>query len=207
MSALSRCDNALIKAAYLLRHLVLEARRRPGVTLRLRPLHDLSDATPINIKGGVGFTPQHPMLTLQDRLRQAVARAVAQFNAAAETTVPASLCDLTFNALKNDAYASPVDCPVMQAFQDSFARQNRPWPTPIAWRASCDARIFGNRGHHTVTFGPGDIAEAHSNHEKISLTQLQQALALTTLATLSLTTGPSKNPTCSNQDVPEKPGE
>jgi len=77
----------------------------------------------------------------------------------------------------------------MKAFKWAFDAREMPWPTPLAFRASCDARIFGNSGHNTVTFGPGQLSQAHGDHEKISLQELQAGLEVVTLATLALTTG------------------
>jgi acetylornithine deacetylase/succinyl-diaminopimelate desuccinylase-like protein len=77
----------------------------------------------------------------------------------------------------------------MKAFESAYRVMNLAWPKPIAFRASCDARIYGNSGHNTITFGPGNLADAHSDHEKISIEDLQKGLQLITLTTLALTSG------------------
>jgi len=141
------------------------------------------------VTGGVGFTPTHAMATLQQRMRATVARAIGIYNQCVHKSVPDTLFTMTFDMLHNEAYASPVDCPAMQAFERAYGEMGLAWPRPVAFRASCDARIYGNSGHNTITFGPGDLADAHSQHEKISLEQLQKGLALITLVTLFLTTG------------------
>jgi len=188
MSTLTLRDNAMIKAGYLLKGLVCSYKNLPGLALRVRVLDD-ADGDRCTITGGVGFTPAHRMAALQDRLKGAVAQGFQLFNRCAQGSVAADSFAMTFDMLHNEAYVSPVDCPAMKAFKWAFDAREMPWPTPLAFRASCDARIFGNNGHNTVTFGPGQLSQAHGDHEKISLQELQAGLEVVTLATLALTTG------------------
>ncbi len=93
---------------------------------------------------------------------------------------------MTFEKLHNDAYASPVDCPAMQAMRAAFEGLHKPWPEPTGWSVSCDARLFAARGHNAITFGPGSVSVAHSAEECIDVRQVQEAVAICTLGALHL---------------------
>lgn len=188
MGAMLLCDNALIKAAFILTGVYRDL-RAAGAKVEFRLAAEPANSPVLVLTGGVGFTPAHQMADLQVRLRRAAQAGVQQYNAAAGTALSPSLVTLTFDKLHNEAYASPTDCPGMKAFAAAYRMQGLPWPKPIAWRASCDARIYGNNGYNTITFGPGDLADAHSDHEKIAIDELQKGLELLTLTTLLLTTG------------------
>lgn len=189
MSAMVLRDNALIKAGYVLKELVVAYQDISGVQLAIQTLEQNADPRKLTLAGGVGFSPAHAMADLKPRLRQAVLAGIKDYAACAAVAVPESMFEITFDMLHNEAYASPVDCPAMKAFKTAFDRMGLAWPKPVAFRASCDARILGHGGHDTVTFGPGNLIEAHSDHEKIRIDQLQKGLELITLMILALTTG------------------
>jgi acetylornithine deacetylase/succinyl-diaminopimelate desuccinylase family protein len=65
------------------------------------------------------------------------------------------------------------DLPLVRAFLDS-ARQ----PGPVGVRYFCDASILSRGGIPSVVFGPGDIAQAHTVDEWISLASLRKAEAM-----------------------------
>jgi acetylornithine deacetylase/succinyl-diaminopimelate desuccinylase-like protein len=48
----------------------------------------------------------------------------------------------------------------------------------LGWTVSCDARLFASEypGLQVLTFGPGQLAFAHSDHEQISLQEIQAAV-------------------------------
>ncbi len=188
MSALLLCDNALIKGGYIMQALI-STLYRMGEEVEYRLAYDKFDANKLLLLGGVGFTPAHPMEQLQRRMREAARRGIRRYNQAAKKSVNENIITMTFDMLHNEAYASPVDCPAMQAFQKAYRRMGLAWPKPVAFRASCDARIYGNNGHNTITFGPGMLADAHSDQEKIAIDQMQKGLELVTLTTLALTSG------------------
>jgi acetylornithine deacetylase/succinyl-diaminopimelate desuccinylase-like protein len=188
MSTLMLCDNALSKAGYLLHRLAAVVADRHG-EMTLHPTDEASIWHRMTISGGVGFTPCHRMDQLQQRLRATVVDAIYEYNRIAHASMPTNVFEMTFDMLHNEAYASPIDCPAMMAFEKSYASLAMEWPTPLAFRASCDARIFANAGHDTVTFGPGDLIDAHGPNERVAIDQLQKGLQLLTLTVMELITG------------------
>ncbi|MFA5864368.1 MAG: M20/M25/M40 family metallo-hydrolase [Phycisphaerae bacterium] len=192
MGAMLLCDNALIKTGYIMQELITQMKkRRDREGVCIEATIEGSYPSKLVMTGGVGFSPSHRMSDLQQRLRAAAVRGIKQFNEISKTNVSETVFNMTFDKLHNEAYASPVDCPAMKAFEAAYRVMNLPWPKPIAFRASCDARIYGNSGYNTITCGPGNLADAHSDHEKISIEELQKGLEIITLTTLSLTTGES----------------
>jgi len=189
MGAMLQCDNALIKTGYIMQALVRTLLAQPGVDVEFHLAEPQTDTTRLTLMGGVGFTPSHRMADLQSRLREAAHRGIKRYNENARTTIPVQSAKMTFDKLHNEAYASPTDGPGMRAFHSAFESLDIPWPKPKAWRASCDARIFGNNGYNTVTFGPGDLADAHGDHEKIQIPELQKGLQILLLTLLNLTDG------------------
>jgi len=189
MSALLLCDNALIKSGYILSAMMRELASKQGSRVDVRLVEEGFNPAKLVLMGGVGFTPSHRMSDLQGRLRDAAGRGIKQYNQLAGTSVPEQAVTMTYDKLHNEAYTSPTDCPAMKAFEASYHAIGLTWPKPMAWRASCDCRIYANSGYNTVTFGPGEIADAHGDHEKIAITELQKGLELLTLTLLNLTAG------------------
>jgi acetylornithine deacetylase/succinyl-diaminopimelate desuccinylase-like protein len=192
MGAMLLRDNALIKTGFIMQALIHELKNKPQLKADFKLAEKSFNPTAMTMTGGVGFTPAHKMSDLKVRLLDAVKKGIHNYNKITGSSVSTDTIRLTFDKLHNEAYASPLDCPSMKAFKKAYELMNIPWPTPIAWRASCDSRIYGNNGYNTITFGPGDLADAHSDHEKISFESMQRGLEMITLTVLSLVTGEYK---------------
>jgi len=65
------------------------------------------------------------------------------------------------------------DLPLVRQFLAN-AGQRR----PAGVHYFCDASVLAHRGIPSIVFGPGDIAQAHTAHEWISLSQLNRAQAM-----------------------------
>jgi acetylornithine deacetylase len=59
--------------------------------------------------------------------------------------------------------------PLVQQFLRSVKQ-----PQPVGVDYFCDAAVLSAGGIPSVVFGPGDIAQAHTNDEWISLAQLER---------------------------------
>lgn len=186
MGAIDQCDCAITKAAFLLIALMRVARNYPAVEARgyLADAPEMQDT--LVLEGGQGFQPTHPMAQLRERLTEAARRGVRQYCEFRRVRYDDAMVTMTYEKLHNEAYASPADCPAMQAFQAAFRALERPWPEPVAWRVSCDARLYAIAGHDVVTFGPGELESAHSANECIDIRHVQQALAISVLQTVRL---------------------
>jgi len=74
----------------------------------------------------------------------------------------------------------------MQALTAACAALGHSLPKPLAYEASCDARIFSHKGHPVAIFGAGALEQAHADTEYVDIPEVQKALAVSTLATWSL---------------------
>ncbi len=182
MSALLLRDNAMIKAGYILSALLSDT---PQCSIKIAGKSEEQ----ITITGGVGFSPAHKMTDLQDRLKKVVKNTIEEVGKDLNINTNTDCFTMTFDMLHNEAYQSPTDCPAMNAFKWVYDTRGLKWEKPIAFRASCDARIYANAGHNTVTFGPGALTYAHAPNEQITIKDLTKGIELITLTTIKLTGG------------------
>lgn len=187
MAAVSQCDNAITKAAYLLGALLRIAPTFPGVRAYGGFADSKGDDREVVLEGGQGFTPTHRLADVQARLRAAAKRGVEQYCKLRRLPFTESMVEMSFDRLHNDAYADSPDSPPMQALRTAFEALGEPWPEPVAWVTSCDARLYHHRGHPVAIFGAGKLDAAHSDNEYVDIPEMQKALAAATLATWALT--------------------
>ena len=93
---------------------------------------------------------------------------------------------MSFDLLHNDAYAASPESEPMQALKAAFEAMGEPWPAPVAWETSCDARIYHHQGCPAAIFGAGRLEVAHGPDEYVDLADIQKALAISTLATWAM---------------------
>jgi len=187
MGALSHCDNAITKAAYLLGSLIRMSPKFPNVRARGVFPDSAGDDRRIVLEGGLGFAPTHDMADLQERMRRAARRGVETWCKLRGVPFEPDMVEMTFDRLHTEPYAASPDIPPMQALRTAFEAMGMPWPAPTAWSSSCDARIYHRHGHPVAIFGAGKLEVCHGDTEYIDVPDLQRALAATTLATLAMT--------------------
>lgn len=182
MGALAECDNAITKAAYMLRGL-LDARadgRCPGLTIRSASADQGGSVTVL--EGGQGFTPCHRMEDVKARLVAAARRGVQAYCAAHNRRYDDHCVEMSFDRLHNDAYAADPGIEPMRALMAAREAVGLPPIEVVGWRTSCDARLYHARGYPVAIFGAGKLEVAHSDHEYVDIADVQQALAISTLA-------------------------
>ncbi len=186
MGAVAKCDGAITKAAFIMLALLRAAKNFAQV----RGTAEFADAEgpidPLVLEGGQGFVPTHDMDQVMERLSQAAAQGVQDYCRLSGVQYKPEMCEMRFDKLHNNAFATDVNSPAMQSFQWAFEALSRPWPEITGWQVSCDARIFARQGHNVVTFGPGTLKEAHSDSEHLDLRQVQEALAISALQAMRL---------------------
>ena len=79
---------------------------------------------------------------------------------------------------RTPAFATPADSSLVRQLQDAIhgVTGERPAPEGTSWVS--DASPFAQVCGETLVFGPGDIAQAHTANEYITLEQLDQAAAI-----------------------------
>ncbi|MBP7934081.1 MAG: M20/M25/M40 family metallo-hydrolase [Phycisphaerae bacterium] len=187
MAAVADCDSAITKAAYMLGGLLRIAPNFPNIKATGRFADGGGDDQEIVLEGGQGFTPSHRMADIQDRMAAAARRGVESYCKLRRFKFDEAMVQMSFDRLHNDAYADTPDSVPMQALKAAFAAMGSPWPQPVAWQTSCDARIYHHKGHPVAIFGAGRLEAAHGEDEYVDIPDLQKALAVSTLATLALT--------------------
>ncbi len=188
MAVVRECDNAITKTALLFGALLKNSYKFPNIQAYGR-LADAPEGDPqqtIVLEGGQGFTPSHTMPHIQTRLVEAATDAVRKYCRLRGRRFDGSMVRMTFERLHNDAYAQPVESAPMSALLNACAAVGRRLGPPTAWTTSCDARIYHHKGYPVAVFGAGRLELAHSDAEHVELADLQEALAISTLATLQL---------------------
>jgi acetylornithine deacetylase/succinyl-diaminopimelate desuccinylase-like protein len=185
MGALYENDNALIKAAYLLKDVEFASMRGGGKWgIRLINCDDLS---PLVLEGGQGFVPTHSMEQIKSRLSEAVQRAYRRYARSTWKRMPYfrdTTPRMSFSKLHNEAYATDPDsqavAEALLAAEAAGIKVHRP---ALGWEVSSDARIFAHlRPDLTVfTTGPGKLALAHSDQEQITIPELSASTAMLAL--------------------------
>jgi len=185
MGALSECDNAITKAAYMLRGI-------PDVSNSLfrdatiRPADANEAGVEVVLEGGQGFTPCHRMEDVKARLLAAARRGAQEYCNARGLQFDEGMIDMSFDRLHNDAYAADPSIEPMQALLAAREAVGLPPIEVVGWRTSCDARLYHARGYPAAIFGAGRLDVAHSDHEYVDISELQRALAISTLAVRSM---------------------
>lgn len=186
MAAVTDCDSAITKAAYLLGGLLRIAPNFPNIKATGRFADNGGDHREIVLEGGQGFTPAHRMADIQDRLAAAARRGVESYCKLRGFKFNEAMVRMSFDRLHNDAYADSPDIVPMQALKTAFSAVGAPWPQPVAWQTSCDARIYHHKGHPVAIFGAGKLEAAHSEEEYVDIADVQKALTISTLATIAM---------------------
>jgi acetylornithine deacetylase/succinyl-diaminopimelate desuccinylase-like protein len=190
MGAVAQCDNAVTKAAYIVRRL----RADFGESIRafsLQPDAPAVQPGTLVLEGGQGFLPTHTLADVTRRMEEAARRAAREHCKAAGLDFADGLLDVTFDKLHNDAFARPADAPAVQALVASARAAGIEITEPLrGWDVSCDARIFAREypDSAVITFGAGHLQHAHAANEQVRLDDI--ALAAKTLAHFALTYTP-----------------
>lgn len=186
MGAIRERDGAITKMAHLVRSLVLSKPKltEVGGSPQLR-LCGHAPGAALVCEGGQGFVPTHSLDEVMSRLHRAAQRGAA--NCLAHLGVPAlgaQSVKVTCDKLHNVAFdGNPGSRTMKNAI--AAAKACGLWKNqPVeGWTVSCDARLFAvhHQGMPVLTFGPGQLAFAHSDHEQISLKDLCRAVEFLSL--------------------------
>jgi len=121
----------------------------------------------VTMEGGIGFLPNKSMSQIKQDLIEAIESEGDEWLK--------SHYKIEFNKLRNDSYELSPTHPLVITLKNScdMARLDS---EVFGLNVSCDARLYAKRANlPTLVFGPGDIADAHSDSEHISLVDIQKA--------------------------------
>jgi acetylornithine deacetylase/succinyl-diaminopimelate desuccinylase-like protein len=182
MGATRERDGAITKTAHLVRSLVLSKARLES--LAGTPVHfELAEQPPARtaliLEGGQGFVPTHGIEEVMDRIRTAAQRgADAYLRRLGRPERGEELVTVTYEKLHNVAYDGDPDSPsVHNAIAAAKACGLWKDEPVLGWTVSCDARLFATEypEMQVLTFGPGQLVFAHSDHEQIDLEEIRAA--------------------------------
>ena len=192
MGAAAQCDNAIIKAAYIIKAMEeADDFKQVFVSIGWQPTTVDCRPPKINLEGGQGFLPTHSLEEITRRMREAVARATEAYCRRLGVAYDPALARMTFDKLHNDAYACDPDSPAVRAFVGAARACGIAAAEPLrGWDVSCDARIFAREypDAAVITFGAGRLEHAHSAEEQVRLDDI--ATAAKTIARFALTWAP-----------------
>jgi acetylornithine deacetylase len=127
------------------------------------------------IIGDLGFLPSTSLGGVERRIEDAC-RSVDDHRIAAGLRID------FHTGLRNDAYLSPADAPVVRdlAVATASVTGAPSVANPVrGWNVSCDARLYAKvAGVPTAIFGSGGLADAHSPHERVAVPDLAAGAAV-----------------------------
>lgn len=183
MGSIRERDGAITKAAHLVRSLIYSRSKLEKLAGKLRLELSAQAKTSgmgrLVLEGGQGFVPTHQIEEVMQRLRRATERgAEAYLRRVGRTEPGAEVVKVSYEKLHNVAFdgdaASPAMVRAIQAARACGLWREEP---VLGWTVSCDARLFATEypGMQVLTFGPGQLVHAHSDHEQINLDEIRAA--------------------------------
>ncbi len=130
-------------------------------------------------EGGQGFLPTHDVTEEMDRLRAAAQRGAENYlRRIGRRESGSDVVKVSYEKLHNVAFDGAADSATVQNAIES-AKITGLWADEpiLGWTVSCDARLFATEypGMDVLTFGPGQLAFAHSDQEQITVDEVRKA--------------------------------
>jgi acetylornithine deacetylase/succinyl-diaminopimelate desuccinylase-like protein len=137
-------------------------------------------ASRLTLEGGQGFVPTHGINEVMDRLRRAAQRGAENYLLRiGRQERGEEVVTVAYEKLHNVAFDGDPDSPsVRNAIAAAKACGIWKEEPVLGWTVSCDARLFATEypGMQVLTFGPGQLAFAHSDQEQITLEEIRAAV-------------------------------
>ncbi len=142
-------------------------------------LHGDVGSQTLILEGGQGFVPTHTIDEIMERMRRAAQRGAENYlRQMGHAISGAEAVTVVYEKLHNAAFDGDPNSPTMRNAIDA-AKTCGLWRNePVTgWTVSCDARLFATEypGMPVLTFGPGELALAHSDLEQIALRDVVKA--------------------------------
>lgn len=192
MGAIRERDGAITKLAHLVRSLVFSKMRITafGGPMKLALAGADGDGGLV-LEGGQGFIPTHDIDEVMERMRRAAWRGAENYlRRIGRRERGEDVVCVTYEKLHNVAFDGDPNSPAMRN-AIAAAKACGIWKDePICgWTVSCDARLFATEYPDlpVLTFGPGQLAFAHSDQEQLDLAELRAAVEFLALFVLQQT--------------------
>ncbi len=176
-------DAAITKWAYMTKNL-LELKYKDILNFTME-LAGTNDPNTLVLEGSQGFLPTHEIEEIKKRLASAFSRGIQRYIRDTGLHPDSIHYDASFNKLHNDAFAcDPASVTMKSALKAGIRAGIITQENPIVgWDVSCDARLFAKEypSMPVITTGAGNLIDAHSDHERIYLPDLFDAICFTAL--------------------------
>lgn len=196
MGSIRERDGAITKAAHFVRALIYSKDRiqQTGGAMGLELATAVEGSAPpksnsapgtrtspprLVLEGGQGFVPTHGIEEIMRRLERAAQRGAQNYlRRLGRNETGDLIVKVTYEKLHNVAFDGD---PNSTAMKDAIAaaRACGLWKNEpvLGWTVSCDARLFATEypGMPVLTFGPGHLVHAHSDHEQINIDEIRAA--------------------------------
>ena len=121
------------------------------------------------VGGTVGFLPSYSATDIRHALEE-----ICQ---SLDTGQSAPSYSVVCEGIHNEGYRGDPYSNVAKALRRAVEAGGIPVPKPRAWNVSCDARLYHHfGGFPTVVFGAGDLMQAHSSHEHLTVSQWERGV-------------------------------
>lgn len=179
MGAILENDDAILKWAYVMKTLAGLKKQFP---LEFE-FPGFESSSELILEGGQGFIPTHAIEEVQERMKKAAARGVAEYLASRGEPGQSVIAETTFDKLHNDAFdGAPGSGTMLNALKSGKEAGIIPENYVVrGWDVSCDARLFAELKIPVVTSGVGSLREAHSNDEFVKIEELFPMIMFTAL--------------------------
>lgn len=191
MGAIRQRDGAITKMAHMVRSLVFSRTKLSSSGAMGLEVAGNSGDVAINLEGGQGFVPTHSIEDVMERMRLAAVRGAENYLCrCGRSGSGAHAVTVSYEKLHNAAFDGDPDSATMRnaiaAARDCGLWRNEP---VAGWTVSCDARLFATEypGMPVLTFGPGELAFAHSDQEQVALSDVTKAAEFLALFVLRQT--------------------
>jgi acetylornithine deacetylase/succinyl-diaminopimelate desuccinylase-like protein len=183
MGSIRERDGAITKTAHLVRSLLFSKTKLEKIAgslrLELRNQSNTDTQNKLALEGGQGFVPTHSIEEIMERMRGAVQRGAENYlRFIGRSESGTEVTTVTYEKLHNVAFdGDPASPAMLQAIE--AARACGLWKNEsiLGWTVSCDARLFATEYPRmpVLTFGPGQLVHAHSDHEQIAIEEIRAA--------------------------------
>jgi acetylornithine deacetylase/succinyl-diaminopimelate desuccinylase-like protein len=143
------------------------------------------------LEGGQGFVPTHGIIEVMERLRRAACRGADNYlRRLGRPERGEDVVTVAYEKLHNVAFDGDPDSPSVRNAV-ATAKVCGLWKNEpvLGWTVSCDARLFATEypEMQVLTFGPGQLAFAHSDQEQIAVDEIRAAVEFLALFLLKQT--------------------
>ena len=180
MGAIWERDGAITKMACMVRSLIFSKAKLSATGPVHLLLAENSGDSNIVLEGGQGFVPTHSIDEVMERMRSAAERGTENYlHRCGRAESGGQAVTVTYEKLHNAAFDGDPDSPTMRNAIAAAKNACGLWKDePVkGWTVSCDARLFATEypGMPVLTFGPGELAFAHSDQEQIAIKDIMKA--------------------------------